>query len=157
VVSYLFAELVPSQKERLRSLLEVKHKAHGTEVVIIDNCPNSKKCKAEFLSGHSHKLERPTGKFDLSLLAKLNVGIVPMYGTFPSAVENDKNIPQVLRDYFAAWQNHDRNLLRSIFCEDATYNINGKRLLRGISAIEQYWKKNESEQEDVSWHIREFN
>jgi hypothetical protein len=79
-----------------------------------------------------------------------------MYGAFFNENKESQTIPLILEKYFLAWETHNIQLLRSIFCKNATYKINSNRVLRGITAIEHYWKKNAIEQADVRWSVKNY-
>lgn len=51
--------------------------------------------------------------------------------------------------YFAAWSDHDINVVREIFDESSTYEITGKRTLKGLSEIIGYWVRNKQRQRNL--------
>ena len=65
-------------------------------------------------------------------------------------------LPSLLSNYGLAWMGHDIELLREIFHRNAVYHINGKAKLKGITALERYWRENELEQENVRFTIERF-
>ena len=73
VLSYLFAELPAFKKLTLMRLLEKKYSEDGTEVIIIDTCPDTDKCEARFLSGSRFQLVVPATKMELSELSILRI------------------------------------------------------------------------------------
>jgi hypothetical protein len=57
---------------------------------------------------------------------------------------------ELLDKYYRAWTNHDVGLVREIFDLSATYDIEGKRGLRGQAEIVKYWERNAGRQRNLN-------
>ena len=64
-------------------------------------------------------------------------------------------LPDILQRYFECWQKRDVGAVIKLFTEEATYEIVGKRRLRGYGELERYWQKVANSQDDLSWEVSE--
>lgn len=63
---------------------------------------------------------------------------------------------EVVNRYFASWKQHDVELVRSLFHENASYIIHPRRrTFYGLGEIALYWARNAHRQKDLSleWYI----
>lgn len=148
ICSYLFAEQTKAQKEFLINLLETKHRASGTQVLIIDSDPETLKPTA-WSQGKSVMLLPSRIKIKFRKLHLLSQNCCPKYCKHKTIQLTATEQPSLLNKYFFCWQKHDLNILRELFSEDVTYEINGQRTLRGLSELVEYWTNNGRTQQNV--------
>jgi hypothetical protein len=68
------------------------------------------------------------------------------------------NPTDIVKQYFAAWETYDIELLQSIFIQSAKYIVRSRnKVYYGIDEIISYWLKNKSRQRNlrVYWKIKE--
>src|SRR5690348_12085791 len=59
----------------------------------------------------------------------------------------------IANEYFRVWREYDYSGLQNLFYATATYEIRGKRTLKGYKEIRDYWARNQHRQKDLilSW------
>jgi SAM-dependent methyltransferase len=145
LISYVCSELTEEHNNLLRERIRSKFNQDSTKLIIIESKGDHHGITIEGFSGDKHTIHYDNVFVDHNEVANIKLSAKPKF--------HEHYANSIAQTYIHAWQTHDTEIIGQIFSRNAEYRILGKRTLRGVGEIQEYWRKNAREQRDVKFEV----